>query len=172
MFATGWAWTISQDFPFTPERWRKSQRRLRAQLAAPGQARTRALAAELQACQRPARQAFARLCPELCPSCDKVCCLRISPHGLLDIVDLIYYAALDLRKLPYPRPRPRGCPFLEQEGCALPWPARPFPCLHYICARLGAAMTDEERALTERSLAQAALLRGELHQAFLKGLEG
>jgi hypothetical protein len=82
-------------------------------------------------------------------------------------VDLIYYAALDLRGLPYPRPRPRGCPFLENEGCALPWRARPFACLHYICARLQEALHDEELAKVEQALERAGHLRSMLFKAFL-----
>lgn len=137
-------------------------------MAAPGQAATRALAAELEACYEPARRAFGCLCPELCPTCPGVCCLRISPHGLLDQVDLIYYAALELRKLPYPRPRERGCPFLEAQGCLLPWRARPFACLHYICPRLAAALPAPELAAVERALERAGALRASLHAAFLE----
>jgi hypothetical protein len=140
-------------------------------LAEPGQAEARALAAELEACYQPARQAFARLCPELCPDCPQVCCLRISPHGLLDTVELVYYAALDLRNLPYPVPRERGCPFLEDQGCALPWRARPFACLHYVCGRLLEALGGEELAVVERALEQAAWLRSEMFKMFLAGLE-
>lgn len=140
-------------------------------MAAPGQAEARALAAELEACCQPARDAFARLCPELCPSCDKVCCLRISPHGLLDVVELVYCAALDLRNLPYPKPRERGCPFLEDQGCALPWRARPYACLHYVCDRLREALRGEELAAVERALERAAWLRSELMKMFLAGLE-
>lgn len=139
-------------------------------MAAPGQAEARALAMELEACYQPARDAFARLCPGLCPACPSVCCLRVSPHGLLDQTDLIHYAALGLRDLPYPRPRERGCPFLEEAGCALPWRARPYACLHYICDRLGAAMNEMERDEAERALERAAWLRGELVSAFLSGL--
>ncbi|MFH1033155.1 MAG: hypothetical protein V1806_01490 [Pseudomonadota bacterium] len=138
-----------------------------AQLAAPGQAPARDLAAQLEACYQPARQAFARLCPELCPTCPKVCCLRVSPHGLIDQMDLIYYAALDLRGLPYPRPRERGCPFLETQGCALPWRARPFACLHYICPLLRKALPPAELAVLELALEQAGALRSALFKAFL-----
>ena len=116
---------------------------------------------------QPARQAFGRLCPELCPSCQKVCCRRVSPHGLLDLVDLIYFAALDLRDLPYPRPRERGCPFLEEAGCALPWRARPYACLHYLCAPLRQALGSQESAQVWSALEQAAGLRASLHAAFL-----
>ncbi|MBI4799258.1 MAG: hypothetical protein HY794_11110 [Desulfarculus sp.] len=136
-------------------------------MAAPGQAATRDLAAHLEACLEPARQAFARLCPELCPACDKVCCLGISPHGLLDQVDLIYFAALGLNHLPYPRPRERGCPFLEAEGCLLPWRARPYACLHYVCPRLSAALSGPELAMVEQALERAGQLRARLHAAFV-----
>jgi hypothetical protein len=136
-------------------------------LTAPGQAQTRALATQLEACYQPARQAFARLCPDICPSCAKVCCLGISPHGLICQEDLIYYAALDLRDLPYPRPRERGCPFLEAQGCALPWRARPFACLHYICPSLANSLDKAELATVEQALERAGFLRSSLHAAFL-----
>jgi hypothetical protein len=139
-------------------------------LAEPGQAEARALAGELEACYQSARQAFARLCPELCPDCPDVCCLRVSPHGLLDQPDLIHYAALGLRDLPYPRPRERGCPFLEEQGCALPWRARPFACLHYVCDRLRAALSSEELAAVERALERAGALRSQMFSAFIAGL--
>lgn len=136
-------------------------------MAMPGQAATLALAAQLEACLGPARQVFARLCPELCPTCGKVCCLGISPHGLLDPVDLIYFAALGLNHLPYPRPREKGCPFLEEAGCALPWRARPYACLHYICPRLSAALPGPELAAVEQALVRAGELRAMLHAAFV-----
>lgn len=136
-------------------------------MADPGQAATIHLAAHLEACLEPARRAFARLCPELCPACQNTCCLRISPHGLLDQVDLIYFAALGLHHLPYPRPRERGCPFLEAEGCLLPWRARPYACLHYICAPMQDTLGRREFQEVWQALDRAGQMRAELHAAFV-----
>lgn len=159
-----------QKFPFSPGRWQRNLRQLAREMAGPEQAPARRLAAELGACLGPARQAFARLCPDLCPVCHRPCCVRISRRGLLDIADLIFFAAQEVAELPYPRhSRLQGCPFLGEHGCNLPWRARPFACLHYVCGHLKRALSAEELRAVERSLERAAGLRTELVKSFTEG---
>lgn len=141
-------------------------------MAGPAQAEARALAAELEACLQPARRAFDRLCPDLCPDCSRPCCVRISRRGLLDQADLIFFAALGVDDLPYPhQPRLQGCPFLGQAGCDLPWRARPYACLHYICPHLFRALDKKELNEVERSLERAGAMRSELVGVFTQGRE-
>ena len=127
----------------------------------------RALAAQLAATLAPAREAFARLCPRLCPDCREPCCRRISPHGLLDQVDLLFMAAQGLADLPAPPPVSPGCPFLAVAGCRLPWAARPFACLRYLCRPIQDALTPGDLASLAAALTRAAGLRADLAAAFL-----
>lgn len=156
-------------FPFTPARWRLSQKRLRTRLCLPGQAQTRQLAAQLQACCQASQEIFQEACPQVCPACAKVCCLRISPHGILEPLDLVQAAALDL-SLPYPPGRGPGCPFLTPQGCALPWPARPHICLRHVCPTLAAFLGPERLALIHEDMSRAADLRARLMSAYLEGM--
>ncbi|MCF8031624.1 MAG: hypothetical protein K9K66_01475 [Desulfarculaceae bacterium] len=95
--------------------------------------------------------------------------MRISRRGLIDTSDLILMAALCPKGLPYPRARMRGCPFLEKDGCALPWNARPFACLHYVCGHLRRVMTHAEAQAVEQALVEVARLRSELVGAYATG---
>jgi hypothetical protein len=90
----------------------------------------------------------------------------------MDQGDLIQFAALGLADLPGPELVSGGCAFLGQTGCRLPWKARPFACLHHVCARLEAAMEPREMDGARASLERAAMLRGELARAFLDGRLG
>ncbi|MFH1059463.1 MAG: hypothetical protein V1797_12405 [Pseudomonadota bacterium] len=127
----------------------------------------RALAADYQACLAPAQAIFRRLCPVLCPDCAKPCCLRVSTRGVFDQPDLVVIAALNLPLIAAPPPSTSGCPFLLPQGCALPWPARPFTCLHYVCPPLTAALSAAEKASVEAGLVRAAELRSELMAALV-----
>lgn len=132
----------------------------------------RRIAAAYQACLAPAQALFARLCPDLCPDCDQPCCLRVSTRGVFDQPDLVIIAALALPPIPAPPPSQHGCPFLAQTGCALPWPARPFTCRHYLCPRLEAALNAAEKVAVEAGLVHAGELRAELMAALVDLSEG
>ncbi len=125
------------------------------------------MAAEIEATLAPARVAFARLCSRLCPACPDPCCLRVSPHGLMDQTDVLHLAARDWRGTPLATPTDKGCPFLTAEGCNLPWEARPFACLRYLCRPLQDALEEAELAALAAALTRAAALRSELMAAFL-----
>lgn len=127
----------------------------------------RALAGAYQACLAPAQALFDRLCPALCPACPEPCCGRVSTRGVFDQPDLVLIAALDLPPIPAPPPSSAGCPFLLPRGCALPWPARPFTCLHYLCPRLARAMTATELDGVEAALVRAAALRSQIMAALV-----
>lgn len=127
----------------------------------------RSLAAAYQDCLAPAQASFDRLCPKLCPDCPSPCCRRVSTRGVFDQPDLVVIAALGLPPIPAPPPSRAGCPFLRPQGCVLPWPARPFTCLHYLCPRLGGAMTAAERSEVEAGLVRAGELRSELMAALV-----
>lgn len=73
---------------------------------------------------------------EVCPSCEKVCC--INRHGSYDHQDLIYLFALGLD-----RPAQRvgiddtaPCRFLSERGCTRERWVRPFRCTWYFCNAL------------------------------------
>ncbi|MCB2226448.1 MAG: hypothetical protein KQH53_07190 [Desulfarculaceae bacterium] len=138
-------------------------------MAAPTQAPARALVARIDARLKLPREVFARHCPSLCPKCSRPCCVRISRRGLIDTSDLILMAALAPEGLPYPSARMRGCPFLEVGGCALPWNARPYACLHYVCPHLRRAMTHAETMAVEQALVKVGNLRSELVGAYSEG---
>ena len=135
-------------------------------MAAPCQATARELIARLDALLDLPRAVFARHCPSLCPACVRPCCVRISRRGLLDTADLLVMAALEPRGVPYPRARLQGCPFLETDGCALPWRVRPYACLHYVCPHLKRVMTSKEAQAVERALVEVGELRSELVGAY------
>jgi len=138
-------------------------------LDTPKQTPARELAARIDARLKTPREIFARHCPSLCPACSRPCCVRISRRGLIDTSDLILMAALAPEGLPYPRARLRGCPFLEPDGCALPWNARPYACLHYVCGHLQRAMTPAEAGAVDQALVEVARLRSELVGAYTTG---
>jgi len=108
------------------------------------------------------RTIFARHCPSLCPTCSRSCCVRISRRGLIDTADLILMAVLAPQGVAYPRARLQGCPFLESHGCALPWKARPYACLHYVCPHLKRVMSAEEALAVDKALVEVGELRSEL----------
>ncbi|MCA1905094.1 MAG: hypothetical protein LDL11_00710 [Desulfarculus sp.] len=129
----------------------------------------RTLAAEIEATLAPARAAFARLCPGLCPDCADPCCQRVSPHGLLDQTDVLYLAVRGWRGTPLAMPTAKGCPFLTPGGCGLPWQARPFACLRYLCRPIQRALAEAELAAITSAITRAAALRSRLMAAFLDG---
>lgn len=170
MCAAASVWTTSpRRFVFSPAQWRRGARRLAGELAAAPQRETRQVARSLLAAYDPLRQIFARLCPGLCPACARVCCAHVDVKGLFDQADLIQMAALGLDRPPLPRPVAKGCAFLGQAGCRMPWQARPYACLHYLCAPLLQAMSLSERQSAASALREAALLRADLLNAFLEG---
>ena len=127
----------------------------------------RALAAEIEAALVPARAAFARLCPRLCPDCHDPCCLRVSPHGLLDQTDVLHLAARGWRGVPEAAPAPRGCCFLRADGCALPWEARPYACLRHLCRPLQDALTESELTAITQAITRVAGMRAAMMAAFM-----
>ncbi|BEQ15044.1 hypothetical protein [Desulfoferula mesophila] len=135
----------------------------------PAQRPARELALRISQTLELPRRVFARHCPELCPDCARPCCARISRHGILDAADLILMAVLNPDGAPYPSARSEACPFLSPEGCELPWSARPYACLHYVCDALRRAMSPEEAQEVERALARAGELRSELVAAYTQG---
>ncbi len=92
--------------------------------------------------------------------------MRISRRGLLDTADLILMAVLTPDGVPFPTARLQACPFLGQAGCELPWRARPYACLHYVCGHLRRVMTVEEARAVELALVRAGELRSELVGAY------
>lgn len=88
--------------------------------------------------------------------------MRISRRGLLDTADLILMAVLAPDGVPFPTARLQACPFLGETGCELPWLARPYACLHYVCGHLRRVMTMEEARAVEAALVKAGELRSEL----------
>ena len=75
-------------------------------------------------------------------------------------------AVLAPQGVPFPTARLQACPFLGSGGCELPWPARPYACLHYVCGHLKRVMTAEELAQVEATLAEVGKLRSELVGAY------
>ncbi|MBU1156932.1 MAG: hypothetical protein KJ921_13830 [Proteobacteria bacterium] len=139
------------------------------ELAAPAQQPARELAAQISRTLELPRRVFARHCPHLCPTCSRPCCLRISRRGLLDTADLILMAVLVPQGVPFPTARLQACPFLGGGGCELPWLARPYACLHYVCGHLKRVLTVEELAQVEAALAEVAKMRSELVGVYLHG---
>jgi len=95
--------------------------------------------------------------------------VRISRRGLLDTADLILMAVLAPTGVPYPQARLQGCPFLGEKGCQLPWRARPYACLHYVCGHLKRVMTLEEARAVDRALVKAGELRSQMVGAYTQG---
>ncbi len=114
------------------------------------------------------RQIFARLCPDLCPSCDEACCRRVSHRGVMDTADLIFLAAQGIASLPQSVRKDGLCPWLGGEGCILPWNARPFACLHYLCNPLQKSMSHTDLEQIRASLAQAGDVRSNLLKVFME----
>jgi len=141
---------------------------LAAKLASRPQAQTRQSARSLYQILEAPLQIFARLCPALCPSCPEACCRRVSQRGVMDTADLIFIAAQGLSALPQAVGRDGRCPWLGEEGCILPWNARPFACLHYVCAPLQNAMSPIESEQIRASLAQAGDARSRLLKLFME----
>jgi hypothetical protein len=113
------------------------------------------------------RRIFARLCPELCPSCEEACCQRVSHRGVMDTADLVFFALQGITALPAAARQDGLCPWLTRQGCALSWNARPFACLHYLCKPLQNAMSPSELAEVRTLLTQAGGLRSRLLKLFL-----
>jgi len=154
-------------FPFSPPSWRKTQIRIAKSLAVPGRHQARELGRALAMALGPAASLFASACAKACPTCREVCCARISPHGLLDTPDLVYFAAILESPLPFPDPSRPSCPFLGGQGCELPWPARPAICLNHICPDLEGALGAQGLALARSSLQRAGELRDRMMAAYL-----
>lgn len=114
------------------------------------------------------RDIFARLCPELCPDCEEDCCRRVSQRGVMDEADLVFLALQGITALPAAARQDGLCPWLGREGCALPWNARPFACLHYLCEPLQNAMSPHELKHVRASLTQAGDARSRLLKLFLE----
>ena len=114
------------------------------------------------------REIFARLCPELCPSCGEACCRRVSYRGVMDSTDLIFLAVQGVTSLPQAEREGSLCPWLGLEGCALPWKARPFACLHYLCEPLQQSMSLNELKQVRACLAQAGDARSRLLGRFME----
>ena len=95
--------------------------------------------------------------------------MRISRRGLLDTADLILMAVLAPQGVPFPTARLQACPFLGNEGCELPWPARPYACLHYVCGHLRRVMTTEEAQAVDQALVKAGELRSQMVGAYTQG---
>ena len=114
------------------------------------------------------REIFARLCPELCPSCDEACCRRVSQRGVMDTADLIFLAAQGITSLPQAEREDGLCPWLSQAGCILPWNARPFACLHYLCEPLQRSMSLSEAERIRTCLTQAGDARSRLLRLFME----
>ncbi|MFH2125273.1 MAG: hypothetical protein ABIK12_02080 [Pseudomonadota bacterium] len=139
------------------------------ELAAPAQQPARELAAQISQTLELPRRVFARHCPHLCPTCSRPCCVRISRRGLLDTADLILMAVLVPDGVPFPTARLQACPFLGGEGCELPWLARPYACLHYVCGHLKRVMTAQELAQVEAALAEVGDMRSRMVGAYTQG---
>lgn len=125
-------------------------------------------AGSLQGILEPPLQVFARLCPELCPACPEDCCRRVSHRGVMDTPDLVFLAAQGITTLPRAARQDGLCPWLGDKGCALPWNARPFACLHYLCAPFQNAMSPAELEQIKTSLAQAGDARSRLLRLFME----
>lgn len=113
------------------------------------------------------RQIFARLCPDLCPTCAEACCQRVSHRGVMDTADLIFLATQGIVSLPQSQRDDNLCPWLGPEGCVLTWNARPFACLHYVCAALKNSMSPTEFEKVQTRLAQAGDARSQLLKLFM-----
>lgn len=85
----------------------------------------------------------------------------------MDQTDVLYLAVRDWRGVPIATPTAKGCPFLAAEGCNLPWEARPFACLRYLCRPLQDALEEAELAVITAAITRAGTLRSELMAAFL-----
>jgi len=95
--------------------------------------------------------------------------VRITRRGLLDTADLILMAVLVPDGVPFPTARLQACPFLGEAGCELPWLARPYACLHYVCGHLKRVMPLDELAQVEAALAEVGDLRSRMVGAYTQG---
>lgn len=78
-------------------------------------------------------------------------------------------AVLVPQGVPFPTARLQACPFLGGGGCELPWLARPYACLHYVCGHLKRVLTVEELAQVEAALAEVGDLRSQMVGAYTEG---
>jgi hypothetical protein len=140
---------------------------LAAKLADPAYEPVREKADSLYQLLKAPREIFARLCPDLCPSCVEACCGRVSRRGVLDEADLIFLATQGIQALPRAVRNDNLCPWLGDKGCALDWNARPFACLHYVCAPLSEAMSLSELEQVRAAMAQVGDARSRLLKLFM-----
>jgi hypothetical protein len=141
---------------------------LTARFAAREQKAALQCARDLQELLEAPRRIFARLCPELCTACLEACCRRVSHRGMMDEADLVFLAARGISELPRAARNDNLCPWLGEKGCALDWNARPFACLHYLCAPLKNAMSPAELEQVRAAMAQAGDVRSRLLTLFLE----
>lgn len=79
---------------------------------------------------------------EVCPRCQKVCC--INRHGYYDYEDLVYIYALGLRPPEYREgiEDAASCQFISRCGCTIERALRPFRCNWYFCDELIHSMEE------------------------------
>ncbi|KJR41095.1 hypothetical protein MCHI_003011 [Candidatus Magnetoovum chiemensis] len=77
----------------------------------------------------------------VCPSCEKVCC--VNRYGYFDVNDMVYLLALDNkyhrdyeRFVSFTASDTTACAHLNQYGCSIERPLRPFRCNWFFCAPL------------------------------------
>ena len=92
----------------------------------------------------------------------------MSQRGVMDTVDLIFLAAQGISSLPQIESGDKLCPWLSQKGCILPWNARPFVCLHYLCDPLQDSMKPSQLEQIRSNLAQAGDARSRLLRLFME----
>lgn len=163
-----WRKTISTPAESKIESLNQRLSALAAKLADPAYDPVRKKADSLYQLLGVPREIFARLCPDLCPTCSEACCGRVSHRGVLDEADLIFLATQGIQALTRAVRSDDLCPWLDQEGCALPWNARPFACLHYVCEPLREAMGPNDLDDVQICLAQAGGLRSNLLKLFME----
>ena len=78
-------------------------------------------------------------------------------------------AVLTPQGVPYPTARLQACPFLGEAGCELPWLARPYACLHYVCGHLKRVLSLEELSQVEDALAEVGKMRSQMVGAYTQG---
>jgi hypothetical protein len=79
--------------------------------------------------------------PATCAGCHGGCCGHARHHATL--TNLLGYLLAGREP-----PRPdftRTCPFLDERGCRLPVPHRPFNCIIFLCEELDQRLTEPQR---------------------------
>ena len=89
---------------------------------------------------------------ELCAACGGACCAAGKYH--FTVVDLAVFLTAG-QDLFTPRFDSDGCPYIEERGCLMAPPFRPFNCITFICEEVEDRLLPEERelfSLQEREL--------------------